>query len=103
MVVNVANIVIADTTKPLVKIGNPINGSKVNGSVLISVAASDDSGAAGISQTLVINGKNVATATGGLLSYNWNTRKLLTGTYTVQAVVRDVAGNSATQSVQVSK
>ena len=103
VVVNVANIVIADTTQPLVKIGNPINGSKVNGSVLISVAASDDSGSAGISQTLVINGKNVATATGGLLSYNWNTRKLLAGTYTVQAVARDVAGNSASQSVQVSK
>jgi thermitase len=101
--VNVANVVIADTTPPSVTISNPTNGAKVNGNVSVSVAASDNSGAAGITQTLMINGKTVATATGGTLSYNWNTRKLATGTYSVQAVARDAAGNVTTQAVQVTK
>jgi thermitase len=101
--VNVANVTIADVTPPTVAIGNPVNGSTVTGNVTISVTASDDGGASGISQTLVVNGKTVATATGSALSYNWNTRKLAKGTYTVQAVAKDKAGNTTTRSVQVSK
>ena len=101
--VNVSNAMIVDTTPPTVSISNPVNGSKVNGNVSISVTASDNSGAEGITQTLVINGKTVATSAGSFLSFNWNTRKLVAGTYTVQAFAKDIAGNSTIQLVQVSK
>lgn len=101
--VNVANNVAGDTAAPLVSIGNPKEGSKVSGNVSITVSASDDGGAAGLKQTLLINGKQVASATGGSLSYNWNTRKVATGTYTISAVVRDAAGNTTTKAVNVTR
>ena len=99
--VNVANNATADTAAPLVSIGNPKEGSKVSGNVSITVSASDDGGAAGLKQTLLINGKQVATVSGGSLSYNWNTRKLAAGSYTISAVVRDAAGNTTTKAVNV--
>lgn len=101
--VNVANSVVTDTTPPVVTISNPLGGSKVSGNVSVKVSASDNSSSAGISQTLLINGQQVASATGGSLSYNWNTRKVVAGSYTIQAVARDAGGNSSTQSIQVSK
>ena len=105
--VNVSNattsLVVADTTAPVVAIKNPINGSKVSGNVSISAAASDNSGTTGIKQSLYINGTLKASATGGSLSYNWNTRKIASGAYTIMAVATDAAGNKNSQSVLVSK
>lgn len=101
--VSVSNVVVADTTAPVVTISNPANGSVVSGNVGIRVSASDNLGTAGISQTLLINGVRVATAAGGSLSYTWNTRKISRGSYTIQAVARDAAGNSTTQSVTVTR
>ena len=101
--VNVANNVVADTSAPVVRISNPVSGSKVWGNVSIRVDASDNGGSTGISQRLLINGQQVASATGGSLSYNWNTRKIAAGLYAIQAVASDSAGNSATTSVQVAK
>jgi hypothetical protein len=75
----------------------------VTGNVSIKVNASDNSGTSTLGQTLYINGKRVATATGGSLSYSWNTRKIAAGSYTIQAVATDAAGNASTQAVQVSK
>jgi thermitase len=100
--VNVANA-IADTTPPSVSISSPVNGTTVSGVVGVSVSASDNAGAAGIAQTLYINGAKVASATGGSLGYRWNVRKVASGTYTLQAVARDAAGNTSTQSIQVRK
>jgi hypothetical protein len=101
--VNVSNVVVSDTTPPTVAITNPGNGTKVTGNVSIKVNASDNSGTSTLGQTLYINGKRVATATGGSLSYSWNTRKIAAGSYTIQAVATDAAGNASTQAVQVSK
>jgi hypothetical protein len=67
------------------------------------VEASDDSGAAAIPQTLLINGTRVASATGGSLSFNWNTRKVKPGSYVIQAVAVDAAGNRSSQSVTVTR
>ncbi|WP_249937193.1 S8 family serine peptidase [Roseateles sp. DAIF2] len=100
--VNVANIVVADTTAPVVSILNPVNGSTVSGTLSISVSASDNAGAAGLVQTLAIDGKTVATGSGASLAYNWNTRKAALGTHTVTATARDAAGNSRSVSVQVT-
>jgi hypothetical protein len=53
-------------------------------------------------QTLYIDGVLKAKASGGSLAYSWNTRKMKSGTHTLQAVARDAAGNSSTASVQVT-
>jgi hypothetical protein len=81
---------------PVVTISNPLNGSKVSGNVSVKVSASDNSGSASISQKLLINGKQVASTTGGALSYNWNTRKVAAGGQTIQAGATDAAGNVTT-------
>ena len=104
--VTVSNVALAtavDTTAPTVLITNPLAGAKSKGAVGISVAASDNGGAAGIRQTLYVNGQVVATASGGTLTYNWNTTKVLPGTYTIKAYARDGAGNATTVTRSVVK
>jgi len=103
--VNVANTpppVVADTIPPVVAISNPVAGA-VSGSVAVIVQASDNSGAAGISQRLYIDGMLRAIGTGATLSYSWDTRWIAFGTHTLKAVVKDAAGNSTSTSVQVSR
>jgi hypothetical protein len=100
----VANAQVAigpDVEAPSVKINNPVAGA-VNGNVSVSVSASDNAGAAGISQQLLIDGVLVARSTGAALSYNWNTRKATSGTHTVQAIAKDAAGNTSSTSVSVT-
>jgi hypothetical protein len=102
--VNVANAVvpiIVDTTPPAVKFNNPVAGA-VAGNVSVNVSATDNSGAAGISQTLYIDGKLTAKGTGGMLSYNWNTRKMSSGSHTLQAISKDAAGNTGSATVSVT-
>jgi len=101
--INVANPVLVDTSPPVVSITNPKSGSTLSGTVSVTVAATDDSGSAGIRQRLYVDGLLVASGSGGSLSYNWNTRKIARGLHTLQAVAQDSAGNSATTSVQVSR
>jgi len=103
--VNVANNVqsnVADTVAPVVTIVNPVSG-KVAGVVTVNVQATDNSGPSGIVQTLYIDGALKAQATGGALSYNWNTRKVSAGVHTIKAVAKDAAGNSVITSVQVTR
>jgi hypothetical protein len=104
--VNVANAgttpsTSTDTSAPVVSILNPVAGS-VSGNVTVSVSASDNLGAAALSQQLLVNNAVVAQGSGGSLSYNWNTRKLKSGTHTLKAVVRDAAGNVGSASVSVT-
>ncbi len=90
----------ADTTPPAVSIGNPVNGAKVSGNVGISLSASDNVAVASVN--LYIDGSLAASGSGSMI-YSWNTRKVADGTHTIQAVARDTAGNSTTQTVQVTK
>jgi hypothetical protein len=99
---NAAPAVVADTTAPVVAITNPTSGA-VSGTVNVSVNASDNSGAAGINMSVYIDGQLKASGAGSSLSYSWNTRKLASGTHTVQAVAKDAAGNTSTTSVQVTR
>lgn len=101
--VNVANGVVADTTPPVVTINNPRNDMTVSGTVQVNVSATDNGGSAGLKQSLYINGKLKATATGGSLSFNWNTRKERAGSHTLQAVASDSAGNTTSTTVQVTR
>jgi hypothetical protein len=101
--VSVANTLVADTTPPTVAISNPADGARVSGNVGVRVNATDNAGSAGITISFFVNGAQVAQATGGSLSFNWNTRKIAAGTYTLQAVARDKAGNSASQTLRVTR
>jgi thermitase len=102
--VNVANArppVIRDTTPPVVAFDNPVAGT-VSGPVDVSIHASDNSGAAGIRQTLYIDNTAVASGTGGTLAYTWRmTRRSNTGNHTLKVVARDAAGNWSSASVTV--
>ena len=103
--VNVANgaaSVITDTSPPLVRIFNPVDGSTLAGTVQVRVEATDNLGSAALVQRLVIDGKVVATANGGSLSYSWNTRKSGLGAHQLQAQVRDAAGNTGITTLAVS-
>ena len=100
---NVANASpppVKDTAAPVVAIDNPVAGS-VSGTVNVSVHASDNSGAAGIRQTLYIDNAIVAQGSGGSLAYAWRTRRVNPGTHTVTVVAKDAAGNASTASVTV--
>lgn len=105
--VNVANTTVstvADTTPPVGRFVNPANGSTVpSGTVKVSAQASDDSGSSGMTLRLLINGGQVATATGGSLSYNWNTRRIPKGSYTLTLQASDAAGNASSTSVTVAR
>jgi hypothetical protein len=103
--VNVANGTVTtpkDTTPPGVQIINPVAGNVSGNNVAVSVSASDNSGAAGITQTLYIDGALKATGGGSTLGYNWNIRKAAAGTHTIQAIAKDAAGNTSSASVNVT-
>lgn len=102
--VNVANAgptITADTQAPLVTIGNPKPGARIKSNVTISASASDNAGAAGIRQSLYVDGTLVAQASGASLSYNWAARKATVGAHQIQVVARDAAGNTGSVSVTV--
>lgn len=65
----------------------------------IKVSATDNQGVAKIS--LMIDGKEVAVAYGGSLSYTWNTRKLAKGAHSVTVRITDVSGNVTSKTVTV--
>jgi thermitase len=93
----------SDTTPPTLAITNPANGSLVSGNVTITSAASDNSGAAGITQSLYIDGALRSTATGSSLSYKWAVQKAAKGAHTILVTARDKAGNVATTQIQVTR
>jgi hypothetical protein len=101
--VSIANQVAADTVPPVVSLKNPANGAVVSGTVSITVSATDNAGAAGLRQSLYVDGALVASGTGGSLSYSWNTRKAASGAHSIKAVATDAAGNSSSTTVTVSK
>jgi thermitase len=106
--VNVANattIATTDTAPPQVAFSTPGAGSQLKGkgTVTIATSASDNSGAAGISQSLYIDGALASTASGATLSYGWNMNRVASGTHTLKIVASDAAKNSATTSIQVTK
>ena len=96
--VTVANNSAIDSTAPVVTVDNPKTGSTITGNVAVTVAATDN--VAVTSTSLYIDGALKASGNGAL-SYTWNTRKAK-GTHTVSATARDAAGNTSTQSVQVT-
>lgn len=103
--VNVANgtsSVIKDTTAPAIKIVNPVEGAVSGKNVAVSVSATDNTDASGITQTVYIDGALKATGKGSTLGYNWNIRNVTAGAHTVQVYAKDAAGNTSSASVNVT-
>ena len=89
-----------DTTPPVITSITPSSTLTVSvPKQTISASATDDKGVAKLS--LSIDGKDVATTTGSSISYNWNTRKVSSGTHTITVRAWDAANNLASQSVTV--
>jgi hypothetical protein len=93
-----------DTEAPTVTITEPADGAQVSGRVSIRVTASDNvavtnmwvdySGPSGYGS--ICNGVDVT-----LLQCSWNTRKLRTGTYTLNAGAADALGNGTNTGITV--
>ena len=99
---SVAVTIGSDSTAPAIGTFNLTNGMTISPyRQTISVTATDNQGIAKIS--LVIDGKEVAVAYGGSLSYSWNTRKVAKGAHAVSVRASDSAGNQASKTVTVFK
>jgi thermitase len=94
-----------DATAPTVAIHNPVNGSTVSGTVIVTATAQDNMKVSRLS--IAIDGREVAIVYGNSVSYSWNT--LLRGprrqgtNSTITARARDAAGNTASATSIVRK
>ena len=91
-----------DTVAPTVAITSPTSGSSVTGTLKITATATDNSGGSGVAQvSFYVDGQLIATATSatkGVYSVSWNTKKVTKGQHTLTAIARDVAGNAQTST-----
>jgi hypothetical protein len=93
---------LTDTTPPTISITTPASGATINNRyVYISAHASDN-----VSVTkmeLYIDGSLRSTVASSTLNYNWNTRKLLTGTHTITLKAYDAVRNVGNASRTIYK
>ena len=82
-----------DITSPTIIISSPVNGSTVEGTVSVSINASDNVGVKSVS--LSVDGTSIGTASTAPYNFSWNTSTLSDGTHSLTARATDAAGNSA--------
>ncbi len=104
--VTVANVDSSDAIAPKVTITSPTNGAKLkgNGSVNISVSASDASGISSI--VISADGKQLGSCTvSTTCSATWGGKSISAGTHTITAVATDMSPNknAATATATVTK
>jgi len=100
--VTVDNLIVIDTTPPVVAILSPSNGSTVGSTVKFSIGSSDNVGVAWLG--CYVDGKLLSTATNvSNLTCTWNARKAVRGTHILAATAQDAAGNTASTSISVIK
>jgi phosphodiesterase/alkaline phosphatase D-like protein len=91
---------IPDTTIPLVSLTAPTPGAIVSGSaVTLSASSTDNVAVAGV--TFTVNGVTIgseATSSSTVFSTVWNTTATSSGSYSIKAISRDTAGNTATST-----
>lgn len=89
-----------DTKPPVVSIASPLSGAAVSGIIAVNVNATDNIAVAEVS--VIIDGTLVASKTAAPYSFSWNTTSSASGTHTIKAIAKDLAGNSSSYSVQVT-
>ncbi|WP_136526864.1 Ig-like domain-containing protein [Geomonas ferrireducens] len=99
LTINVSN----DLTAPSVSLASPLSGSTVSGTVAVTANASDNVGVSKVE--FYRNNVLQATVATAPYSYNWDTKTVTNGSYTLTAKAYDAAGNvsvSQSSSVNVS-
>jgi thermitase len=91
---------IPDTLPPSVWIEAPAEGETLQGSVAISIGASDDIGVAAVE--LYLDGGFFARDTSAPFAFSWNSEVAADGAHELTAVAYDAAGNSASAVVTVT-
>ncbi|MEY2571560.1 MAG: hypothetical protein QOE63_1910, partial [Acidimicrobiaceae bacterium] len=92
----------ADTTPPTVALSAPAAGATVSGTTKVTATASDDVGVQSVQFKLGAQDLGAADTTSPY-SYDWDTKGVANGTYTLTAIARDAAGNAKTSTaVQVT-
>lgn len=90
-----------DTTNPTVVFTSPSDNSKVSGSINLSANATDNVGVVGVQ--FKVNGVNLGSEdTSSPYSVTWDTLSLSNNNYTLTAVARDAAGNTASTVITVT-
>lgn len=90
----------SDTTKPTVAVTAPANGANISGVVTLAANATDDKGVSAVE--FRVNGALVGTDTTVPYAAAWDSKGVANGQYTVSAVARDAAGNTATSAITIS-
>jgi len=98
-IVSVQNTV-ADTTAPSATFTAPTSGSTVSGVVSVTVNATDDVGVTRVDWYL--NGALAGSGSNGAATFSWDTTASANGSYTLQALAHDAAGNVGSSSVTAS-
>jgi thermitase len=86
-----------DIEPPVVSILSPSDSSIVSGMVTLSVSAKDDSGVVNVD--LYINGKLYSSDNTEPYNFFWDTTVIPNGTYYIEALAFDRAGNSAISAI----
>jgi Bacterial Ig domain/Papain family cysteine protease len=98
--VTVNTVSASDNTNPTVSITSPANGASVSGTVSFAASASDNIGV--ISVKFSVDGTLVGSDNSSPYSFSWNTATVAAGLHTLAATATDAAGNSSSNSIQVS-
>ncbi|WP_020589442.1 S8 family serine peptidase [Desulfobacter curvatus] len=99
--VSVENVIFEDTEAPAVTITSPGDGASIGNLETVLASASDDSGISRME--LFLDGELKAVKYATELKWNWNTRKLSNGAYTLSVKAFDTAGNEGVHTITVYK
>jgi chitodextrinase len=92
--------VVGDTTSPTVDLTSPQNAATVSGSTDLIATATDNVAVTKVD--FLVNGVLAATDTNSPYSYTWDTTKVANGSVNLTAKAYDAAGNTATDTAQVT-
>ena len=91
---------LGDGTQPSVGLTAPLQSSTVRGTVVVSANATDDSEIASVQ--FLVDSAAIGTDTTSPYTVTWTTTGTTNGSHTVRAIAKDLAGNTAENSVVVT-
>jgi hypothetical protein len=97
----VNNVTVSDSTPPAVAITSPANGATISGKVPISATATDAGGVKVV--YFYVDNVLYRSDTSMPYSYTYDSKKASKGAHTIKVTAVDVAGNSASASINVVK
>ena len=92
-----------DTTPPTISAISPVNGSSIAGLRRVTITASATDNIAVGRMELYVDGTLKSAVAGKLLSWNWDLRKVATGSHTILIKSFDTSGNMASAANVVQR